>query len=75
MPELSGSPGPAAADLRARVRRDVREEIGLLELLRRHRDEKEKQRITAAQLRHDSGDVFTTLRGEPVNPNTGYQYW
>ena len=44
----------------------------LVALLERHRDEQEKERVTAAQLWRDSGYVFTTPRGEPVNPNTDH---
>ena len=40
-----------------------------------HRDEQEKKRITAVQLWQDSGYVFTTPRGEPVNPNTYHGHW
>ena len=47
----------------------------LVELLRRHRDEQDNKRVTAAQLWRDSGYVFTTARGEWVNPNTDYHQW
>ena len=47
----------------------------LVALLERHRDEQEKERITSAQLWRDSDYVFTTPRGEPVNPNTDHGHW
>jgi len=44
-------------------------------LLVKHREEQERERATAAQLWRDSGYVFTTPVGEPVNPNTDYHHW
>jgi len=47
----------------------------LVALLVKHREEQERERATAAQLWRDSGYVFTTPVGEPVNPNTDYHHW
>jgi integrase len=47
----------------------------LVALLDRHRDEQDNERITAAQLWRESDYVFTTPRGEPVNPSTDYHQW
>lgn len=67
---------PETDDTKSRAGRRV---IGLpaelVTLLEQHRDEQEKERITAAQLWRESGYVFTTERGEPVNPNTDYHHW
>jgi integrase len=46
-----------------------------VDLLKRHRDEQAAERGSAAQLWRDSGYVFTTQRGEPVNPSTDYHHW
>jgi integrase len=67
---------PETDDTKSRAgRRAVGLPAELVELLLRHRDEQEKERVTAAQLWRDSGYVFTTARGEPVNPNTDYHQW
>lgn len=65
---------------RPRASRDRRHEVAagrrviglpaeLVTLLEQHRHEQEKEKIIAAQRWRDSGYVFTTERGEPVNPN------
>jgi integrase len=67
---------PETDDTKSRAgRRALGLPVELVELLRRHRDEQEKERVTAAQLWRDSGYVFTTPLGEPVNPNTDYHHW
>jgi len=67
---------PETDDTKSRAgRRAVGLPDELVELLTAHRDEQEKERVTAAQLWRDSGYVFTTPRGEPVNPNTDYHHW
>jgi integrase len=48
-------------------------ELGVL--LERHRDEQDAERVAAGQLWRESGYVFTTPLGEPVNPNTDYHHW
>jgi integrase len=67
---------PETDDTKSRAGRRV---IGLpaelVTLLEQHRDEQEKEKIAAAQLWSSSGYVFTTERGEPVNPNTDYHHW
>lgn len=47
----------------------------LVVLLERHRDEQDAERVAAGQLWRESGYVFTTPLGEPVNPNTDYHHW
>jgi integrase len=44
-------------------------------LLVRHREEQERERAAARQLWRDSGYVFATPVGEPINPNTDYHHW
>jgi len=46
----------------------------LVVLLERHRDEQDAERVAAGQLWRESGYVFTTPLGEPVNPNTDYHH-
>jgi integrase len=67
-PETDDTKSPAG-------RRAIGLPVELVALLERHRDEQEKERIAAAQLWRDSGYVFTTSRGEPVNPNTDHVHW
>jgi integrase len=60
---------PETDDTKSRAgRRALGLPVELVELSRRHRDEQEKGRVTAAQLWRESGYVFTTQLGEPVNP-------
>jgi integrase len=47
----------------------------LIELLRQHHTEQDRERATAAQLWHAEGWVFATPTGRPVNPNTDYHEW
>ncbi|HEX6500164.1 MAG TPA: site-specific integrase [Micromonosporaceae bacterium] len=47
----------------------------LVDLLRRHRKEQDRDRETAAQLWQDNGWLFATPTGEPVNPRTDYDEW
>jgi integrase len=44
-------------------------------LLVRHREEQDWEREAATQLWRDSGYVFATPVGEPINPNTDYHQW
>lgn len=44
-------------------------------MLHRHQVEQIAERDAAAQLWHESGYVFATLTGEPVNPRTDYTEW
>jgi integrase len=44
-------------------------------LLERHREEQAVERLSAGQLWRESGYVFTTPVGEPINPNTDYHHW
>ena len=67
---------PETDDTKSRAgRRAVGLPTELVALLVRHRKEQEGERATAAQLWRDSGYVFTTPVGEPVNPNTDYHHW
>jgi Phage integrase family len=47
----------------------------LVALLRAHRAEHERERVTAGQLWHEGGWVFATATGEPLNPNYEYREW
>ena len=44
-------------------------------LLKLHKAEQERERLTAAQLRQETGYVFTTPTGGPLNPRTDYTEW
>ena len=47
----------------------------LIELLKHHRKRQETDRGKAAELWLDSGYVFTTPTGGPLNPQTDYAEW
>ncbi len=47
----------------------------LVELLRTHRAEQDRERIAAAQLWTDGGWVFATPTGRPLNPRTDWTDW
>ncbi|MBU7597357.1 tyrosine-type recombinase/integrase [Streptomyces sp. P38-E01] len=47
----------------------------LLTLLRRHKEEQQRERILARDLWAEKGYVFTSPTGEPLNPNTDYHKW
>ncbi len=47
----------------------------LVELLRAHREEQDRERIAAAQLWTDGGWVFATPTGRPLNPRTDWTDW
>jgi integrase len=67
---------PETDDTKSRAgRRAVGLPTALVALLVRHREEQERERTAAAQLWRDSGYVFTTPVGEPINPNTDYHHW
>ena len=44
-------------------------------LLKQHKAEQERERQTAAQLWQETGYVFTTPTGGPLNPRTDYTEW
>ncbi len=44
-------------------------------MLKAHQLEQEHDRATAADLWRESGYVFTTPTGEPLNPRTDYTEW
>ncbi|HTK64391.1 MAG TPA: site-specific integrase [Pseudonocardia sp.] len=67
---------PETNDTKSRAgRRAVGVPSELVSLLEQHRNEQDAERKVAAQLWRDSGYVFTTPRGEPVNPSTDYHHW
>jgi integrase-like protein len=47
----------------------------LVTLLQRHRTEQDQERATAAELWHDTGYVFTTPSGQPLNMRTDHREW
>jgi integrase len=47
----------------------------LVELLRKHRAEQDRERATAAQLWTHGGWVFATPTGQPLNPRTDWTDW
>ncbi|MEV4762570.1 tyrosine-type recombinase/integrase [Micromonospora chokoriensis] len=64
------------ADTKSRAgRRSIGLPDPLVALLRQHRREQEAERETAAQLWTDTGYLFTTPTGGPVNPRTDYTEW
>nr|WP_281287952.1 tyrosine-type recombinase/integrase [Pseudonocardia hierapolitana] len=74
-------PGPATGperdrrDAVSRPRRAIGLPDELIELLKRHREEQEAERATAAQLWRDGGYAFATPTGEPIDPSTDYHQW
>ncbi|MET9360115.1 site-specific integrase [Streptomyces sp. NPDC006632] len=47
----------------------------LLQLLKRHKEEQERERALARDLWVEKGYVFTSPIGEPLNPNTDFHRW
>ncbi|MFE9566944.1 tyrosine-type recombinase/integrase [Streptomyces sp. NPDC006692] len=47
----------------------------LLKLLKRHKEEQERERVRARDLWVEKGYVFTSPAGEPLNPNTDFHRW
>ncbi|MCW8383412.1 tyrosine-type recombinase/integrase [Streptomyces justiciae] len=47
----------------------------LLTLLRRHKEEQDRERTLARDLWVEKGYVFTSPTGEPLNPNTDHHRW
>jgi integrase len=47
----------------------------LVALLKQHKTEQERERQTAAQLWQETGYVFTTPTGGPLNPRSDYSEW
>jgi integrase len=67
---------PETDDTKSRAgRRAIGLPVELVALLARHQEEQDLERAAAGQLWHDSGYVFATPVGEPVNPNTDYHHW
>lgn len=64
------------ADTKSRAgRRSIGVPDPLVALLRQHREEQDTEREKAAQLWTDTGYLFTTPTGGPVNPRTDYTEW
>jgi len=64
------------ADTKSRAgRRPIGLPPALLELLRAHRREQDRERETAAQPWQEGRYVFTTPTGRPINPSTDYHQW
>lgn len=70
---------PLRAETTETKSRAGRRSIGLpdelVRLLRKHREEQERERNQAAQLWRGGDWVFATPTGEPVNPRTDYDEW
>jgi integrase len=67
---------PETDDTKSRAgRRAVGLPAELVALLMHHREEQDRERAMAGQLWRDSGYVFATPVGEPINPNTDYHHW
>lgn len=47
----------------------------LIELLKLHREEQDRERTVAAQLWHEEGWLFTSPLGAALNPNSDYHAW
>ncbi|MFD3455433.1 tyrosine-type recombinase/integrase [Streptomyces sp. NPDC058691] len=47
----------------------------LIKLLRRHREEQERERIAAGDAWQGTGYVFAQPNGSPLVPNTDYHHW
>lgn len=47
----------------------------LMELLRLHKEEQDRERKRARDLWTEKGYVFTSPTGEPLNPNTDFHKW
>jgi len=67
---------PVVSETKSRAGRRV---IGLpaplVELLREHRVEQQREREAAGQLWHEGEWVFTSPTGEPLHPRTDYKHW
>jgi integrase len=47
----------------------------LVALLKHHRKEQERERLTVSDLWQETSYVFTTPTGGPLNPRTDYTEW
>jgi len=70
---------PARQETAATKSRAGRRGMGLpdplVELLRDHRERQVRERAKACDLWQETGYVFTTPTGQPVNPSTDYHAW
>jgi integrase len=65
-----------AGDTKSRAgRRAVGLPAPLVQLLREHREQQRRDRQHARQLCRESGYVFTSPTGQPLNPNSDYHRW
>jgi len=47
----------------------------LVAMLKLHREDQERERAAAKQLWNESGWLFSSPTGEPINPNSDYHAW
>ncbi|MFI2278411.1 tyrosine-type recombinase/integrase, partial [Catenuloplanes sp. NPDC020197] len=70
---------PARAETKETKSRAGRRSMGLpdelIALLKKHREEQDREREQAAQLWQDGGWLFATPAGGPLNPRTDYDEW
>lgn len=64
------------ADTKSRHgRRGIGLPTALVDVLRQHRAEQDRERLSAGQLWNDEGWVFATPTGRPLNPSSDYHEW
>lgn len=67
---------PETAGTKSRAgRRGIGLPDQLVALLRTHKQEQDRERVTAADLWTETGYVFTTPTGGPLNPRSDYTAW
>lgn len=67
---------PETADPKSRAgKRPVPLPEQLAKILRRHKEEQDRERALARDLWLDKGYVFASEVGEPLNPSTDYHHW
>jgi integrase len=67
---------PDTAETKSRAgRRSIGLPPQLVDLLREHQAEQDRERTAARQLWHDGGWLFTDPTGNPLNPRTDTQNW
>jgi integrase len=74
-PQRRNERGKAAETKSRAGRRVVGLPAPLVELLRQHRVEQDRERETAGQLWQEGGWLFATPTGEPIHPRTDNKYW
>lgn len=67
---------PVTSETKSRAgRRVVGLPAPLVELLRTHQEEQQRERVDAGQLWEDGGWIFTTETGRPINLRTDNTHW